>query len=220
MPMHDWICVPDAIFHAFHHYWVSAISDVLNRRSLPPDYYALAEPAFCEFGSDAITIESTSDAEFYSRKKSSVVIHHGSDDRIAATIDIVSPGNKLTQTAFRAVVQKAREHLESRIHLLIIDPYPPGMHNRKAIHSAIWKEVAGVGHEMPVGKRLTLVAYECASPTTRAYLESVAVGDCLPDMPLFLAPAMYVQVALESTYQAAFAVLPQRWRKVLETASS
>jgi hypothetical protein len=60
-------------------------------------------------------------------------------------------------------------------------------------------------------------AYECEL-TTRAYIETVAVGDLLPDMPLFLAPNGCVQVPLESTYDAAFQTMPSRWRNVLQPA--
>ena len=35
MPMHDWTRVPAGIFHAFHHAWISAISDSLNGGILP-----------------------------------------------------------------------------------------------------------------------------------------------------------------------------------------
>jgi hypothetical protein len=59
------------------------------------------------------------------------------------------------------------------------------------------------------------VAYECAL-TTRAFIEPVAVGDQLPDMPLFLEAERFVNVPLETTYQTAFAVQPVRWRRVLE----
>ena len=43
MPMHDWTKVEAGIFHAFHHRWISALSDVLNGGRLPADYYALPE---------------------------------------------------------------------------------------------------------------------------------------------------------------------------------
>jgi hypothetical protein len=66
---------------------------------------------------------------------------------------------------------------------------------------------------------LTLVAYECGL-TTRAYIEPVAVGDPLPDMPLFLEPEAFVPVPLEVTYQTAFHLLPARWRTVLESAKA
>lgn len=41
MAMHDWTKVPQGIFHAFHHRWISAISDELNSGRLPADYYPL-----------------------------------------------------------------------------------------------------------------------------------------------------------------------------------
>lgn len=62
---------------------------------------------------------------------------------------------------------------------------------------------------------MTLAAYE-TGPVTRAYIEPVAVGDALPDMPLFLEPEAYVRVPLEATYQAAYAAMPLRWRRVLD----
>ena len=55
-----------------------------------------------------------------------------------------------------------------------------------------------------------------AGLTVRAYVEPVAVGDGLPDMPLFLEPGAHVSVPLETTSQNALAVLPHRWRAVLE----
>ena len=53
-------------------------------------------------------------------------------------------------------------------------------------------------------------------PDHAAFIEPVAVGDPLPDMPLFLEPEVYVNVPLEETYQAAFTVQPERWKRVLE----
>jgi hypothetical protein len=73
--------------------------------------------------------------------------------------------------------------------------------------------------ELPADKPLTLAAYECEL-TTRAYIEPVAVGEVLPQMPLFLEPDGCVMVPLELTYQTAFDVLPARWRNVLEPPTS
>jgi hypothetical protein len=44
----------------------------------------------------------------------------------------------------------------------------------------------------------------------------VAVGDVLPETPLFLEPDAYLNVPLEATYQAAYHGVPQRWKRVLE----
>jgi hypothetical protein len=55
-----------------------------------------------------------------------------------------------------------------------------------------------------------------ASEIVRAFVSTLAVGDRLPDMPLFLAPRACVEVPLEETYLAAFAACPRRWRHILE----
>ena len=39
MPIHDWVRVDAGISHHFHQRWVGAITDVLNQRLLPGDYY-------------------------------------------------------------------------------------------------------------------------------------------------------------------------------------
>lgn len=244
MPMHDWTRVAAGIFHAFHHDWITEIARTLNNGLLPEDYYALPEQQAAGFGPDVLALQSPSadseeaaassdntttmvrtrpksqfsaetDMEFYRRKKSSIVVRHVSGDRIVAMLEVVSPGNKASRHALRTFVDKACELLEHRIHLLIVDPFPPSLRDPNGIHAAIWEEVEDKSFVLPEGKRLALVAYECDS-TTRAYIETFSVGDPLPEMPLFLEPGGYVLVPLESTYQTAFAGLPRRWRTVLE----
>jgi hypothetical protein len=249
MPMHDWTKVEAGIFHAFHHRWISALGDTLNGGKLPSDYYALPEQVAAGFGPDVLTLQgpplepgpsadeaggtatatllqtrprtrfiAETDAEFYRRKKSSLVVRHVSGDRIVAMIEIVSPGNKAHRHAFRAFVDKACELLEHRIHLLIVDPFPPGPRDPHGVHAAIWEEVQEGSFRPPADQPLTLVAYEC-DLTTRAYIEPLAVGQSLPDMPLFLEPNGCVMVPLEATYETAFAVLPRRWQTVLAPAT-
>jgi hypothetical protein len=239
MPMHDWTLVNPGIFHAFHHRWISATSGTLNTGVLPREYYALPAQQAAGFGPDVLTLQSKRGrrgdepaesagsvtllakpqtrftAESYRRKKSSVVVRHVSGDRMVGVIEIVSPGNKASRHAFRSFVDEACELLEARVHLIIIDPCPPRRRDPNGIHAAIWEEVQDERFPLPADKPLTLVAYECG-PTTRAYIETVAVGDPLPNMPLSLEPDGCVLVPLEATYQTAFNVLPWRWRNVLE----
>ena len=248
MPMHDWTRVTPGIFHAFHHRWISAISDALNNGRLPADYYALPEQVAGRIGPDVLTLQGGSDdggegsddfaggtnggtatalqarprtrvvveteAAFYRRQKSSVVVRHSSGDRVVAMIEIVSPGNKSNQHAFRAFIDKACELLERRIHLLIVDPFPPGPRDPQGVHSALWEQIEDASYQPPADQPLTLVAYEC-DLLTRAYIEPAAVGQPLPEMPLFLEPNGCVTVPLEETYTTAFAVMPHRWRSVL-----
>ena len=57
-------------------------------------------------------------------------------------------------------------------------------------------------------KPLTLAAYS-AGPV-KAYVEPVAVGDVMPDMPLFLDPDRHVPAPLEATYQATLGRVSRR----------
>src|SRR5438067_1127319 len=63
MPVHDWTRVDAGIFHAFHHGWISAISNVLNAGTLPEDYYALLEQHAARFGPDVLTFQGLPDKE-------------------------------------------------------------------------------------------------------------------------------------------------------------
>ena len=155
--------------------------------------------------------------EFYRRKQNAVVVRHVSDDHVVAFVEVVSPGNKAGRAAMRSFVEKAVELLEHRIHLLILDLHPPGRRDPQGIHGLIWEEISGEEYFAPPDKPLTLAAYESAL-TVRAFVEPLAVGDSLIDMPLFLEPGAHVPIPLETTYQRAFAAVPTRrarsWRKV------
>jgi hypothetical protein len=155
------------------------------------------------------------DIEFYRRKQPSIAVRHVSDDRVVAMVEIVSPGNKAGQTLFRGFVNKAAILLEKGIHLLIIDLLPPTPRDPHGIHAAIWEEISGQEYLPPHGKPLMLASYE-RSLSVRAYVEHVAVGDPLMEMPLFLEPGAHVPTPLEATYQSAWSAVPRRWQRVLE----
>ncbi len=165
----------------------------------------------------APTLQPTAetDMEFYRRKQKGIAVRHVSGDRVVAIIEIVSPGNKAARNPLRAFVAKAAELLSKGVHLLIVDVHPPGRRDPDGIHGEIWQEVAGQEYQPPADKPLTVAAYE-AGDALRAYVRHVAVGEALPDMPLFLEPGKAVTVPLEATYCAAFAEVPRRWRRVLE----
>jgi hypothetical protein len=57
MPVHDWTRVDAGIFHAFHQQWIIALSNALNDRVLPSDYYALPEQHAAGFGPDVLTLQ-------------------------------------------------------------------------------------------------------------------------------------------------------------------
>jgi hypothetical protein len=162
-------------------------------------------------------VRFTAEAEMerYALKRRRIAIRHSSDDRVVSLVEIVSPGNKDRLAAVREFAEKATHFLDGGIHLLILDVFPPSRHDPQGIHQAIWSRITSTDFQLPREDPLTLVSYS-AGPIKRAYIEPVAVGKPLPDMPLFLEPEIYVPLPLESTYQAAFADLPKRWRDELE----
>jgi hypothetical protein len=114
------------------------------------------------------------------------------------------------------LLRKIASALEAGVHLLVVDLHRPGAFDPEGIHGAVWDYLFGTCPPAPEDRSLTAVAYR-ATPTT-AYVEPLAVGDTLPDMPLFLDSASYVSVPLEETYLQAWAGFPAPWKEELESA--
>ncbi len=236
MPIHDWTRVDPGIFHHFHHVWITTISTSLNHGLLPGDYYALAEQITGQFGPDVLTLQRPVDRSFstesepqggvalaearprvrfhakqeidlYAAKAKTVVIRHGSRNQIIAMIEIMSPGNKDRRVPFDAFINKSEQALLSGIHLLIIDLFPPSTRDPDGIHRVIWGGGQDGDFALPPDKPLTCVS-DIGSPAREVFLEPVAVGDPLPEMPLFLTSETYVPVPLEATYEAAWQGVP------------
>jgi hypothetical protein len=237
MPIHDWTRVTAGTFHDFHSVWLGEVRTALNTGILPPDYYAQTEQVAGEVNPDVLTLQSggegpqgatavadapprmrlrvEAEADALTRRKRALVIRHSSGDRIVAFLEIISPGNKNARHAFRRLVGRAAGLVTQGYHLVLIDLFPPGPRDPQGVHAAVWEELCGGDYTAPPGKPLTLASYDAGYLPT-AWVEPVAVGDPLPDVPLFLAPGWYVNVPLEATYQAAYRGVPQRWKRVLE----
>jgi hypothetical protein len=239
MPIHDWTKVKPGIFHDFHAAWIIALRNELNAGLLPTNYYALAEQVTGPIGPDVLTLQANdfangapmmgraatlekppqvrvvqkSEADIFMKKANRVTIRHSSDDRIIAIIEILSPGNKSSKHAIDEFLDKVHSAIDQGIHLLLIDLFPPTRRDPQGLHALIWGDSAPTPPpELP----LTLAAYH-ATRMPSAYVEPTAVGQTLIDMPLFLDRDHYVPVPLESTYEAAWRGVPQRWKSVLET---
>jgi hypothetical protein len=240
MPIHDWTHVRAGRFHHFHQRWIGAIGDALNGGLLPPDYFALAEQKTGGPEPDVVTLklpakpgaggqpvgtavvdappkvrfQTESEAANYARRADRLTVRNEDGD-VVAIIEIVSPGNKDSRHAIRQFTRKAVQFLRAGIHLLIVDLFPPSPRDPQGIHKAIWDRIRDEPFELPPDKPLTVAAYS-AGTATRAYVEPVAVGDALPDMPIFLTPDRYVPCPLEATYQTAWGVFPAALKGDLE----
>lgn len=206
MPIHDWTRVPSGLFHDFHQGWTVAISRRLNAGLLPDGYCALID-----MPDEAVGTES--DAAHYARKANRISIRRGLET-VVAIIKVVSPGNKDSRNAFDAFIAKAAAFLRAGVHLMVIDLFPPTRRDPQGIHKAILDEFGDEPFEPPVAKTLTLVSYRATPPVT-AYIEPAAVGDKLPDMPLFLG-SKHVLVPLEATYLETWKVCPEPIRELVE----
>ncbi len=108
--------------------------------------------------------------------------------------------------------------LDNGKHLLVVDLFPPGTFDPCGMHGMILERLGQdeEPYDLPGSAPLTLAAYT-AGARIEIYLKHIAVGNALPEMPLFLRPDRYVNVPLEATYQRAYSGLPAFWRGVLES---
>ena len=242
MPVHDWTKVDAGTFHAFHTAWITHLSESLNAGILPSGYYAMPEQHGGRMIADVLTLQvpqagapptaepqggvAVADAPPRVRRKLSpapsargtrrtLTIRHVSGHRIIALIEIVSPANKDRAAHVAELADKAETALWQGIHVLLVDILPPGPHDPQGMHAAIWERFDDEPYALPASEPLTLASY-VAGPRPDAYLDHVAVGLALTDMPLFLNADRYINVPLEATYMQAFGGMPEYWRRVVE----
>jgi hypothetical protein len=243
MPMHDWTRVKAGTYHNFHLRWIASNMDRLNAGLLPAGYFAMAEQFIGGPNTDVIALQTESklvppdrphggvatarirpktrfvmpiptEAERYAQKANRIAIHHDLGE-VVAVIEIISPGNKDRKHSVGVIVEKAIERLQQQVSLLLIDPFPPGRNDPQGLHGALSAELVDEPFTLPPDKPLTFASYQ-VGPSRTAYVEPIAVGDALPDMPLFLYEDQYINVPLEETYQATWNVLPDVIKRLLE----
>ncbi len=232
MPIHDWTKVDAGLFHDFHLSWTATLRNALNSGVLPPDYFALAEQRIQEPIPDVLTLKLSSnspasnplaggpvltlpprtslirrnEADIYAAKADRITVRHRHGD-VVAVLEIVSPGNKGSRAELRAFLEKTVGLIRQGIHLLVIDLIPPGKRDPDGLPQSIWDQISEDDLSLPPDKPLSLTSFD-SGPEQVVYVETVAVGDLLPDMPLFLKTGVHVKAPLESTYQLAWSQVP------------
>jgi hypothetical protein len=132
-----------------------------------------------------------------------------------AFLKIFSPGKKDRTTSVQELANKVDAALMQGIHVMIVDLFPPGRFDPQGIHGAIWTRYGTEEYVVPVGQPLTVCSYRAVVPV-EAYIEHLAFGDPLPEMPQFLDVETYICAPLERTYQTAFQDMPAHLRDGLE----
>jgi hypothetical protein len=243
MPIHDWTRVPSGLFHDFHQTWSIYLKSALNKGVLPNGVSALVEQRAGTRESDVLTVEwretgrrgqpedggllvleppaapfqFRSEKEIYAGRANQIAIKHQSGQTLAI-IEIVSPGNKDSKRAINEFVEKAIGFIRAGVHFLVIDLFPPTPRDPSGIHQRIWEEISDEVFAFPSGKSRTLASYEAGREKV-AYVHPLAVGDELPDFPLFLWEGKHVRVPLEASYQSAWLDCPEVVRREVETES-
>ena len=239
MPMHDWTRVDAGLYHDFHQSWAVAIKNALNAGVLPAGYVALVEqrtggvepdvlglqlrnlspPDAADDGGLAVAVAPPRarhaqrlEAGLYAGRADRVAVRHRHGD-VVAVIELVSPGNKSSRAEFERFIGKSADLLRAGVNLLIVDPFPPGPRDPRGIHPAVWGEFEDDPYAPPAGQPLTAAGYDAGEGV--AYVEPFAVGEPVPDVPLFLRPGVYVPCPLEAAYQETWRVFPAALKGLL-----
>ncbi len=246
MPMHDWTKVEAGIYHAFHGPWLQAIARALNNGLLPAAYYAMTEQVTMSVEADVLTLQIphangtpagsgvlsltttrpavgvlVREQQAAPKRRGRVLVRHVSTHKVVAVIELVSPGNKSAKREYAAFVMKAADVLAARVHLLVIDPFPPPAHTPGGLHASIWPRVVrrrkGRQPFTLSADRPLVVASYAAGQEVVAAVQPFAVGEPVPEIPLFLTVEQeYVTLPLEPTYATAWPDVPKVWRDVIE----
>lgn len=157
-------------------------------------------------------------------RESHVAVRSKRGDKLVAIVEIVSPRNKDRADAIEAFGNKLEKALNSGCNVLVADFLRPGPHDPQGMHCTFWTRYSeaphGVTTQEPVGIASYLAAVNNVQFQPVAYFESVAIGQNVPDMPLFLASGEYVQVPIQAIYDEAVASLPPPYQEDLETPKS
>jgi hypothetical protein len=160
----------------------------------------------------ATRIERT-DESVYADKADRIVIHD-EDGTLVSVIEIVSPGNKHSKANFRDFTDKAVRYLKGRVSLLVVDLFPPTPRDPAGLHAEIWDRLGQSPNEWPTDRNRGIMSYDAGEVIT-AYLEPMAIGDNLPEVPLFLGSSRYISLPLQSAYDVSWAAFPRVLKPLL-----
>ncbi len=244
MPVHDWTRVDAGVFHDFHNVWIAVLRNAMNSGLLPHGFYAMSEQHGNRLIADILTLQRPVIADSpraatgglalaeappkvrrevslsprASSLRKTLTIRHATEHRIVALVEIVSRANKDPEDHVERFLNKIESALAQGIHVLVVDLFPPGRHDPRGLHAALWERLDDEAEKAPGDEPLTLASYDAETQVT-AYLEHVAVGSELPEMPLFFDAGRYINTPLEETYMASWSGTPEVWRAVLEKAT-
>ncbi len=241
MPMHHWSQVDAGTFHAFHTAWITHLSEALNGGVLPSGYYALPEQHAGRFIADVLTLQTPMTAVPPAPTGEGGVAVAESQPRVRRKLSASSATRgraALSRSAMSAATASSPWWGSSRRPTRIGGRTSRRSSTRRkspcctastccswtcfrpvrttpAGCTGLWERFDDEPYVLPPNEPLTLASY-VAEPCPDAYVEHLAVGSPLAEMPLFLNPDRYIHTPLEATYMAAYRGLPAFMREGLE----
>ncbi|MBL8799648.1 MAG: hypothetical protein JNM56_37545 [Planctomycetia bacterium] len=242
MPIHDWSKVERAFFHDFNLSWAVSLSQSLNAGLLPRGYFALCETAenhpMARFVDLGVPARQSNDQKRPGRGRSRqevppsvwahraceqveyaekvITIRRSEDYHVVAAVRVVTADNKRGPQRLASFVKWAFEVVYSGKSLLLVDPFPAAAHDPRSVFQAIWGEFPECDFDLPDNKPYTMASF-IGTPFPEVFVEPLAAGESLPDMPLFLDAEDYVNVPLEATYRATWEASPKIMQQAVET---
>ena len=131
-------------------------------------------------------------------------------------IEVVSWRNKASIRKQNEFCMKLEGIINSGIHVLYIDPFPPPPRGTRCLHDVLWPRLGGRRrHDFGTPPPLSTGSYQ-SRERTRCYVTPFRVGQAIPTMPVFIEIGVSFALPIEDTYLAAYEdVLPMH-RKILE----
>jgi hypothetical protein len=216
-------------WEGFHHAWATVIAQHLNEGILPPDYFAEPEISVGpELEIDVATLELTpsggpdegnttavwspprpriaAKVDFSRLDGYEVRVYQDlGGAELRAAIELVSPANKDRAGSRRTFAAKCAGYLKHGIAVVIVDIVTA---RRANLHEQLF-DTLGVKSQRTAWRSPTglyAVAYRPVTarkaPRVEAWPESLALGEALPVMPLWLSLDLCVPVRLEESYVA------------------
>lgn len=216
-------------WEGFHSRWAGALADALNGGDLPENLFA--EPTVQIGGQaqvDVATLDQDIAVIANDTAATRVITHSAkaapaptwvfpavfpdsfevkifsteSGPTLVAAIELVSPGNKDRPQTRRAFATKCASYLAQGIYLIIVDVVT----NRAAnLHNEIMAVMENANFDLPPRTKLYAVAYRPVVRESREEIEvwpaTIQIGDCLPDLPLYVAADFMVMIDFEAAYQ-------------------
>ena len=235
MPLLDHFNPPLSRTHpwrSFHSAWAAAMARLLNHGVLPPGYYAvplvnLDGPAEIDVATLQERVPATSEEGPTSPQTwvppapglavaielpaidaiEVQVFSDAGDPRLTAAVELLSPRNKDRPKARRAFAVKCVSYLQQGIGVVVVDTFTT---RRADLHREILELLGQEVDAPPMG--LSAVSYHVVEPEPKVqqlllWPATLALGQPLPTLPLWIGPELAVRLDLEASYRTACADL-------------